>query len=176
VLLATALSAPAAAATGVSPTPDPAPNQQSAPQYCVMVVGKAPSANANSPTLWEHCSTKSSEDARASLNSPEAQARLGANVHAASKDLLMTWFKDSGFKGNKTEIYGSGGPCDSGGYRVEPNGYWKKNLSGVKGTDSCNYATIYHLAKNYSRDFKLPVSYIGQSLNDHVRVVEVKNR
>lgn len=68
VLLATALSAPAVAATNVPPTPDPTPpNQQSSPQYCVMVVGKAPSANTNSPTLWEHCSTKSPEDARASL-------------------------------------------------------------------------------------------------------------
>lgn len=88
----------------------------------------------------------------------------------------MTWFKDSGFKGNKTEIRGSDGPCDTAGYKVAPNSYWQKNLSGVKGTNLCNRATIDNQAKTHADDFKLPVSYIGSDLNDNVGLVRVYKR
>lgn len=79
LLTSALLTAPASAAT-------PAGSASAQPaRYCVMVVGKAASPDGVSPVQYEFCSTKSREDARASLNSPTAQAKLGPT--AASSDL-----------------------------------------------------------------------------------------
>lgn len=93
------------------------------------------------------------EDAEAKLRSPQTQAQVGT----ASSDLLMTWFEHIDYGGNRTNIYGSAGPCDTAGYRIVPDFYWQTHLTSAAGFAFCNTARFTNRALTYARTFGLPV-------------------
>ncbi|MBC8092807.1 MAG: hypothetical protein H7Y15_12870 [Pseudonocardia sp.] len=145
--------------------------QSSENQFCVMVVGKPADSTSPSPELYHYCSTKSIDDARAHLASPTARAELGRTV--AASDLLMTWFTDRDYGGGQTDIFGYEGTCDTAGYRLAPNSYWRVRISSAAGFAQCNYADFVNIAKNYADGFGLPINYIGNTLNDNVGTIQV---
>jgi hypothetical protein len=165
-LLAAAFSAPSSAA------------EESSPSYCVMVYGEAVSATEYSPLLYEYCSTKGRDDAYKNLNSPTTQARLGRITAFASGDLLMTWFEDADYNddndsADKTDIYGDQGPCDTAGYRIEPNDDWKGKISSIGGTVECNRATLTNRDLNYGETQILPTPWVGERLDNNIGLVNV---
>lgn len=166
LLLAMFLAAPASAATSAT-APPTKPSGAAPVQYCAMLVGRAPSPTADSPVLSEACSTQSPAAAKAQLRSAQGQ------LAPASSDLLGTWFADSNFNGNRTNIYGGAGPCDSAGYRIVPNGYWQTNMSSIAGFGTCNAARLTTRSLTYATTFfPLPSSFIGFVLNDNVGRVQ----
>ncbi|MGH3922816.1 MAG: hypothetical protein ACRDTT_08115 [Pseudonocardiaceae bacterium] len=150
--------------------------EEGSPKYCVMVYGEAASAAESSPLLYEYCSTKGRGDAYTNLNSPTTQAQLGRNAAFAFEDLLMTWFEDADYDGDKTDIYGDDGPCDTAGYRVEPDSDWKEKISSIGGTVQCNRATLSNRDLNYAETQILPTQWVGQKLDNNIGLVNVFHR
>jgi hypothetical protein len=169
LLLTGAFSAPSSAA------------EESPPSYCVMVYGVAVSATAPSPLLYEYCSTKGRDDAYKHLNSPTTLARLGRSRAFASRALLMTWFEDADYNADnedadKTDIFGDEGPCDTAGYRIEPNNDWKGKISSIGGTVECNRATLTNRDLNYAETQILPTPWVGEKLDNNIGLVNVFHR
>lgn len=157
------------AAASVDASADPAISAE----HCVMVVGKAATANAISPVLFSYCAG-SQEEASAHLFSPAVRAKLGAKA-VMPDDLLMTWFEHADYDadGLSTNIYGSAGTCDSAGYRIEPNFLWKRILSSAAGFAQCNAAKFTNRALNFAKSWRLPINNLGEALNDNVGLVNV---
>lgn len=145
--------------------------QQSKNLFCVLVVEKPADSMSLSPERYHYCSTESIDKARAHLASPVARAELGKTV--AASDLLMTWFTDRDYGGGQTDVFGYEGTCDTAGYRLAPNSYWRVRLSSAAGFGQCNYADFVNIAKNYADGFGLPIDYIGNTLNDNVGTIQV---
>lgn len=77
------------------------------------------------------------------------------------------------YGGNRTNIYGSAGPCDTAGYRIVPDFYWQTHLTSAAGFAFCNTARFTNRALTYARTFGLPVPYLGALLNDNVGKIQV---
>lgn len=149
--------------------------QEAAPsdaQYCVTVIGKAPSPNEVSPVLYEYCSNKSEEDAKAHLGSPEAVAKLGSDAQLSSTDLVRLW-QHAGWSGTRKLIQGLAGPCDSAGYRIGLSTWWQNNLSSVSRlTRSCNMGRYVNKMQTSSRTLAVPTRSLG-SLDNNVHHFQV---
>jgi hypothetical protein len=142
-------------------------------QDCVMVVGKGATPDAVSPVLYQYCSTASMAAARQHLMSSQVRDQLGSNA-VNSSDLLMTWWSDNNFEGaNTTNIFGASGPCDTAGYRVQPNAFWQTHLSSIAGTAQCTHVDLTTRSLTFADDFRLPAAGIGPTLNDNVGLTHV---
>jgi hypothetical protein len=130
--------------------------------YCAVLVSKDLDSSGVSKLLEESCSVESAAAARSGL-----QGTLGST-------LLMAWWRDAGFGGTQTTIYGNSGGCDSAGYRVEPSDYWKKNLSSIAGYNGCNRVRLYNIALTQSGAYNLQISNLG-AYNDNVGLTQVYN-
>ncbi|SDL39341.1 hypothetical protein [Nonomuraea jiangxiensis] len=121
--MATAIVA-AMAATASATTSGAAP----APE-CQIVLGPAPEPGKASPVLSRNCAAQGE--------------RL---VAPAADTLLMVWYESFNYGGASTKVYGSGGPCDTGGYGIAYVGDdWNDRISSYKVFNNCNYsATFQH--------------------------------
>jgi hypothetical protein len=135
-------------------------------EYCVVVLGKAPSPGAASPEVYRHCSAQPFDSA-AQLNSSEA--RSAGVVSPASSTHLVRVFQDNNYKGQWWDYYGDAGPCDSAGYRWDPDDWWSSHLSSIeKGYNSnCNHMRLYSKDKKHSQVYGLSTPQIGPYYNDN---------
>lgn len=85
----------------------------------------------------------------------------------------MSWWQNSDGVGTKTDIY-AGASCDSAGYRVEPNSFWKKNISAILGAYSCNRARVSNIALTSAEVFIISDTSLG-AYNDNVGLIQVYN-
>lgn len=138
-------------------------------QHCVALYGAAPSAEESSPLIAESCSNVSMNEAMTTFSDANG-------VDLAAADLLMTWFEDIDFGGDSTDIFGDAGPCDSAGYRIESNGYWKDNMSSIGGTIQCNRVDLNDKSLTYGETQILPTSWVGETLEDNVGLTRTYNR
>ncbi|MEQ4302208.1 hypothetical protein ABNF97_12580 [Plantactinospora sp. B6F1] len=83
---------------------------------CQIVLGAAPAPGAASPVLSREC------------------AGSGERLVAPAADtLLMTWYEGYNYGGDSTKVYGSGGPCDTGGYGIANVGAaWNDRIRSYK--------------------------------------------
>lgn len=143
-------------------------------EYCAILVGKTPNGATTSPVLARACSQESPRQALEEMEA-KAERTLPAQVYKSlDRVRLMTWFEDANYGGNTTEIYGDDGPCDTGGYRVEPDWFWKVNLTSVTGTDACDVGRFYTQQLDHSETRRLP-THLYPPLNDNVGLVRVWN-
>ncbi|MFD6290146.1 hypothetical protein [Streptomyces sp. NPDC060205] len=141
------------------------------PKACVVLVGKTPAEGGASPELYRYCSDKSAADARAHLASSQVLAKTGGK--SAQATLLMLWSKNTDYRNPTTFIYGDDGPCDSSGYSLHPDDYWSHNISSAQGVGTCTVARFHNRSSTYAATFRLPVPYLGASLNDNVGLIQV---
>ncbi|MBO0839994.1 MAG: hypothetical protein J2O49_04150 [Sciscionella sp.] len=152
-------------------------------QYCNVVVGKAATPGGVSPELFKYCSSSEQDSLNHLVNAPvwqqhrtDAKFTFTPNaVNPYSSDLLMTWFSDANCDGDQTDIYGYSGTCDSAGYKIYPDSWWSTNISSAAGFAQCNWADFTNNARNFAEGFALPVSNLGQALNDNVGIIQVYN-
>jgi hypothetical protein len=161
----------------------PSPGQEGA-QYCATLVGRSTVQGEASPVLARVCSTVSPEEARTNMlrvaEQEQAQAGPGAqDITPLSSDLLMTWFSDADYGGDRDDIYGSAGPCDSGGYELHPKTWfpweWGNIISSAAGTETCDTADFITQSGTYGQTFILPVPFLGPTLNDNVGIIRTWN-
>lgn len=174
-LLGSALAAGALVASFNTTAADAAVTKAEAAQHCAVLVGKSVNGAA-SPVLARACGT-SAADARAKMFQASAEAGVKpASARAITR--LMTWYWETNYEIKlhaPTDIYGSDGTCDSGGYRLEPSYEWSHNLSSARGYSKCNLARFTNIAGSYASTFALPVKYLGSRLNDNVGSIWVYN-
>jgi hypothetical protein len=105
-----------------------APSSSAAtPRECQIVLGAAPAPGAASPVLSRRCATPGER-----LVAPKADT------------LLMTWYENFNYGGASTKVYGSGGPCDTGGYGISYVGDdWNDRISSYKVFNNCNYSATF---------------------------------
>lgn len=139
-------------------------------QHCVVVVGRSSGSTTAAPELYRYCTATSREDAQAHLQSAEAQSALGTRL--AAGNLLMTWYSDADYGGSSTDLYGYYGTCDSAGYRLEPDSWWRSNMSSAYGWGNCTWADFVN-SGNYTARFQLPVPNLGDKVNDNVKYIQV---
>ncbi|MEV0385503.1 hypothetical protein [Nonomuraea sp. NPDC050643] len=122
-----ALLLPALAIAAVA-TATPSNASSAAPEReCQIVLGPAPAAGEASPVLSQKCASSGE--------------RLAA---PAADTLLMTWYENFNYGGASTKIYGSGGPCDTGGYGIANVGpAWNDRISSFKVFNNCNYSSTF---------------------------------
>lgn len=140
-------------------------------KHCVIVVDRPAARNGISPEVYHYCSN-SPRDPRLNVVGRQVTTQTGPNV-ILSTALLMIWWQNASYTGNSTDIYGASGPCDSAGYKITPNSYWKVNLSSIQGTAYCTHVTLTNRALNYAQGFTLPAHYFGTSLDNNVGIVQV---
>ncbi|MFI9453553.1 hypothetical protein [Amycolatopsis sp. NPDC052450] len=133
-------------------------------RYCAWVVGPAQNGDV-SPVLAKSCSEVSPAAAAAGLTSQGDGHAISAIAEATP---LMYWYSNGNYNrnaaGSMTTIYGSAGPCDSAGYRVEPDSYWKANMSSILGDNNCRYAHVTNRALNSAHDFNIDFGAEGAYL------------
>lgn len=182
IMAAMGLGVPAAAAHGASrvelavTSADTAPaasmvrlEPNAAGQHCVVVVGRSVGSTP-APELYRYCTASSREDAQQHLQSTEAQSAIGARM--AAGNLLMTWYSDANYGGSSTDLYGYYGTCDSAGYRLEPDAWWRTNISSAYGWGGCTWADFVN-SSDVSARFQLPVPNLGGAHNDNVKYIQV---
>jgi hypothetical protein len=163
-------------------------NTGKAEQYCVVVLGKAPSPGEVSPELYRHCSP-TPFDTRAHLRSAQAHesydrrsTALGSAVSspdtltAAADVLLMRAWSNANYSGPNWE-YWAGAPCDQYGYRWDPNYSWSLSVSSIeKGPASnCHRARLHTRDMSKWQEFGLSLPYVGSTYNDNVGRVQIWN-
>jgi len=153
-------------------------------EYCATLVSRSTVEGEGSPVLARACSTVSHEDARTNMLQVEQQERAKAGLGAQdnttrSSDLLMTWFEEADYGGDREDIYGSDGPCDSAGYEFHPDTLfpwqWGNVISSAAGTETCNMADFITQSGTYAQTFNLPVPFLGHTLNDNVGTIRTWN-
>ncbi|MFY1668937.1 hypothetical protein ACN27G_03110 [Plantactinospora sp. WMMB334] len=119
------LAAVAVAVTAFAPSSSAATEREE----CQIVLGAAPAPGAASPVLSRECSGSE-----------------GQLVAPAADTLLMVWYEGYNYGGLSTKVYGSGGPCDTGGYGIAYVGDdWNDRIRSYKVFNNCNYsATFQH--------------------------------
>ncbi|GGM81658.1 hypothetical protein GCM10012275_60380 [Longimycelium tulufanense] len=178
---ATVVAATGAALALVAPGAQAAPEASSdSGSYCVIVYGKA-SEGQNSPERFRHCSTSSIEDARSQMRAWSAHTATRNLLRPAEPARIMLWYPDANYGGKHTEIWGDDGPCDSAGYRLEPDDWWQKNLSSIWGDSNCTRATLYNraLTERSNERFITPYARGGTNLdqfNDNVGRIQAFHR
>ncbi|MBN6034053.1 hypothetical protein [Amycolatopsis sp. 195334CR] len=133
-------------------------------QYCSWLVGPAPADGGVSPVLANECSDVSPEDAQERMRTAASQGSTAARTALVDVP-IMYWYEHTDFnnmggaKGEFTTIFGSAGPCDGAGYRVEPTYWWKHNLSSIIGGSNCDFARLTNIALNSSQEFGIAGYY-----------------
>jgi hypothetical protein len=153
-------------------------------EYCATLVSRSTVEGEDSPVLARACSTVSHEDARTNMLQVVKQERAKAglstqDITPLSSDLLMTWFEDADYGGDREDIYGSDGPCDSAGYEFHPSTWfpwqWGNTISSAAGTETCNMADFITQSGTYAQTFNLPVPFLGETLSDNVGIIRTWN-
>ena len=118
LLLALAATPASAASTLVQPTPG---------AECQIVLGKVPRPGTPSPILSSRCAAPGK-----TLAAPLSNVKL------------MDWYAGTNYGGSHTTVWGSGGPCDSGGYGFSWVGdSWNDRISSYKVFSNCNYSAAW---------------------------------
>jgi hypothetical protein len=109
-------------------------------------------------------------------DAPIARCGAAAETRAArAGTLLMTWYLDPDYTGDRTDIRSGEGPCDAAGHGVSDiGGYlgwnWNEAISSFRTFSNC--AVVEGFAgNNYSGDFRTWVGdtpYLGDDWNDRI--------
>lgn len=147
VTAAAVLSTCAGAASAAEPEGDGTPR-------CAMLVDKAPEGGV-SPVLAKVCSD-THEKAIAGVNA-EYRRLKGISASATGSEaagvVIMEWYKNVDYYHPYTTIVGWSGPCDTAGYRVEPNDEWKGSMSSILGYNGCDKVRVTNRALTSAREF-----------------------
>lgn len=122
-----------------------AADAKSASPYCNLLVGKSVNG-ANSPVLASACA----DTAQAAMTAYQAKlSKLnkgnGLSPNVSSNVPIVLLYANQGYSGNYTNVWGSSGPCDTAGYRIDMyawSDYWAHNTSSMQGLNSCNQGTM----------------------------------
>lgn len=156
-------------------TTAPVPGERTEP-YCAVFVSKERDADGLSKVLAKECSTVSMEDARSKAKhaSLAALPTHRAATVAADDVLLANEYRDAGYG---TLLYSFWGyePCDYSGYTLRNLWQVTLSVSSVKGYNSCNRGAGYDDNDGESEAWCLPVSYVGDKVNDEMDRLWVRN-
>jgi hypothetical protein len=115
---------------------------------CAVVIAKAPEGKT-SPTLAEACSTTPAKAIAAA--SRQAGQRTG---NAAAVDvIIMEAYDDVDYGFPYFTVVGHDGPCDTAGYRWEPNSEWKNKISSILGYNGCDKVRVTNKALTSAKEF-----------------------
>ncbi|GGM57252.1 hypothetical protein GCM10012275_30440 [Longimycelium tulufanense] len=143
--------------------------------YCDVVYGRAPAPEADSPLLFRTCAGSEAES-KARVMAWFGRQRA-AGLAPGDPVTMMYWYEHINYnrdaRGDMTRIWGNDGPCDSAGYRVEPNSEWAGKLSSILGDSGCTEMTIYNRALTHRREgwsirYQSPVGMYLHEFNDNV--------
>lgn len=148
------------------------------PKYCHVLLSKDRQANGDSVVLTQACSNESNVVAKnqfdrqvAKMGAPASGAQRQSQAMASTA--LMTWWSNSYQSGSSTVIYGNSGICDSSGYTITPNDWWKNNMSSVVGYSYCNRMIFNNkIFSGWSGQYVSPANYLN-NYNDNVGQVKI---
>lgn len=131
---------------------------------CAVVIGKAPSAEADSPVISANCVD----------GTPKAPAETV---------LLARFYQHADYGGSYISLHGNAGPCDSVGYRFSDISYQNYAVGGISSYrvySNCNQSKICNglPGSNYScwGSYRCwDVSYVGDLFNDSVVQIWLRN-
>jgi hypothetical protein len=149
--------------TGVA---NAAPQDKPAGKYCAVLLGSEVDSTGSNVVIGEECSNSSAEAAHQKL--------VGKGATASASTLLMRWYEHSYYGGTTTAIYGSYGPCDAAGYRVNLSDWWRYRISSIKGNFTCDWAALTANDGLSTGKIILPQAGLGM-YNDNVRTIQVYN-
>jgi hypothetical protein len=134
-------------------------------KYCSIHLEKA-SEGEVSPVAAKACSDVSIEQARAEMHRQYAAKRRADGDGVAASYVLMHWYQNVNYNRDQQGAYWefSGDRCDTAGYRINPDAFWRANLSSIVGNYDCFVARVYNIALNSAADFNIHVDSDGRWL------------
>jgi len=146
-------------------------------KYCSIQLDTAPEGEV-SPVAAKACSDVSIDQARAEMHRQYAAKRRAAGDSAAVTYVLMHWYQNVNYNRDQQGAYWefSGARCDTAGYRINPDDFWRTNLSSIVGNYDCFVARVYNIALDSAADFNVHVDGNGRWLgaySDNVGRIQI---
>lgn len=176
VLAAGVLATPGVASG--SPSAEASGAQAAPPKFCHVLLGQNKTSNGDSEVITQACSNESNAAAKSQFDKQIEKIKTSANTQRQSQALasgtaLMTWWSNANQSGSSTVIYGNAGRCDSSGYTITPNDWWKNNMSSVVGYSYCNRMMFDNkIYSGWSIQYVSPANYLN-NYNDNVGRVKI---